>query len=549
LKSKSTKLLEEGMGSKTHLNQAIAAHLVEIKADETPDREIFVFERGDHGDDVLTYKDLYENSNKIARLLLDHGIGKGDVFAVFMRNYPEFAYCLLAGGFTGAVMVPVDPRSRGDRLSFLLANSNTKAVIASSECLEQIAEVINDLPNVKFVTVAYQRDQQVPLSPNFHALNETLEANSWRTVDQQIMDVRHPMQIIYTSGTTGTPKGVMIRNNRLGVFNIMTKLCWKYSKTDCLYTGLSLTHGNAQAVTFFPALNMGIKAVFSPRFTKSRIWDICRKYGCTTFSLLGGMMAGIYNEPQRQDDSDNPVKIVLSAGTSRSIWEAFEKRFGVKILEWYGAVEGGFAFKPPGQGPVGSFGKPIPGIMEFKVVDENDNEVPVGKTGELISRMVHGETRVDYLDLPDASQEKTRGGWLRSGDMVHRDEKGWFFFDYRKGSELRRAGDFVQPDYVEAAIGKHPDVGEVCVYGIPAASGAPGESDLVAALAPLEGTSIDPKSVFELCEKELERNYIPSYLQIVNEIPKSISEKALDRALKQDFSPDASNVFSYNDYS
>ncbi len=536
------------MGSKAHLNQAIASHLVEIKADETPDQEIFVFEHGAFGDDILTYKHLYENSNRVARLLLDHGVGKGDVFAVFMRNYPEFAYCILAGGFTGAIMVPVDPRLRGDRLKFILANSNTKAVIASGECLEQLTEVLGDLPNVKFVTIAYQREQQIPVSPNFPSLNETLESASWRPVEQQIMDVRHPMQIIYTSGTTGTPKGVMIRNNRLGVFNIMTKLCWKYSKTDCLYTGLSLTHGNAQAVTFFPALNMGIKAVFSPRFTKSRIWNICRKYGCTTFSLLGGMMAGIHNEPEKNDDSDNPVKIVLSAGTPGSIWEAFEKRFGVKILEWYGAVEGGFAFKPPGQGPIGSFGKPIPGIMEFKVVDENDNEVPPRKTGELISRMVRGETKVDYLDLPQASAEKTRGGWLRSGDMVHKDEKGWYFFDYRKGSELRRAGEFIQPEHIEAVLGKHPDVSEACVYGVPAISGAPGESDLIAALAPVEGAQINPQSIYDLCKKELDPNHIPSYLQIVNEIPKSISEKALDRVLRDKFFSDAEDVYSYDSY-
>ena len=98
------------MGSKTHLNQAIASHLVEIRAEEMPDREIFVFERGEYGENVLTYKTLYENSNKLARLLLDNGIGKGDVFAVFMRNYPEFAYCILAGTTVGAIMVPVDPQ-------------------------------------------------------------------------------------------------------------------------------------------------------------------------------------------------------------------------------------------------------------------------------------------------------------------------------------------------------------------------------------------------------------------------------------------------------
>jgi crotonobetaine/carnitine-CoA ligase len=536
------------MASKTHLNQAIASHLVEIKAEEIPEREVYVIERAEHGEDVLTYQSMYENSNKLARLLMDQGVTKGDTFAVFMRNYPEFIYGLLAGTTLGAIMVPIDPRSKGDKLKFLLRDSQAKAVIASGECLEPLSEVLGDVPGVKFVSVAYQRDQDIPASPKYHALNETLEKDTWDTVEQQVMDVRHPMQIIYTSGTTGDPKGVKIRNNRTGLFNIVNRLAWKYKNTDVLYNGLSLTHGNAQAVTMFPALTMGIKAVFSPRFTKSRIWDICRKYGCTSFSLLGGMAAGIYNEPEKPDDAENPVNVVISAGTPVSIWEDFEKRFNVKILEWYGAVEGGFAFKPIGKGPIGSFGKPVPGVMEFKVVDENDNEVSYGQTGELICRMIRGDTKVDYLGKPEESQEKTKGGWLRTGDMVHKDEAGWYFFDYRKGTELRRAGDFIQPDYVETKIGSHPDVSEVVVYGIPAASGAPGESDLVAALRPFEGKSIDPASIYELCGKQLEPNSIPSYLQVVDDIPKSVSEKALDRMLKEKFEPGAKGVYKYEDY-
>jgi crotonobetaine/carnitine-CoA ligase len=162
--------------------------------------------------------------------------------------------------------------------------------------------------------------------------------------------------------------------------------------------------------------------------------------------------------------------------------------------------------------------------------------------------MVRGETKVDYLGLPEESADKTRGGWLRTGDMVHRDEKGWYFFDFRKGSELRRSGDFIQPEYVESVLGRHPDVSEVCVYGIPAASGAPGESDLVAAVTPLEGRTIDPGSLFSLCKEELEPNFVPSYLQVVDEMPKSISEKALDRVLRSNFSPDSDNAHRFEDY-
>lgn len=534
--------------AKAHLNQVIASHFVEMKAGETPDKPIFIFEKGSLGEEQVTYGDLHEKSNKIARWLTGQGIGKGDHFAIYMRNHPEFIYALLGGIVVGAIAVPVDPRYKGERLKFIVNHSSAKAVICSGECLAELEAVAGKLPQVKAIAVCYYPEQAVAPSAGREALNEVLDRDSWERVDQQIMDVRHPMQIIYTSGTTGDPKGVMIRNNRTGLYSILTQIVWKYKAHDTLYSGLSFSHGNAQAVTLFPALYSGAKAVFSQRFTKSRIWDICRRYGCTSFSLLGGMMAAIYNEPPGPADSDNPVKTVISAGTPKAIWKPFEERFAVKILEWYGSVEGGFAYKPPGKGPVGSFGKGIPGVMELKVVDEEDNEVKPGVTGELIFRMLRGETKVDYLGLPEASKEKTAGGWLRTGDMVHRDKKGWFYFDHRKGTELRRAGDFIQPDYIEKVIGEHPKVSEVCVYGIPAASGAPGESDLVAAISPLEGEAIDPASIFEKCKKELTANFIPSHIQILEELPKTISEKPLERVLRELFNRGEGKSYEIKDY-
>ncbi len=536
------------MDSKTHLNQAIGSHLIEIKAHEKPDKKILIFENGEHGEDILTYQDIYASSNKIARLFLDSGLEKGDTYAIFMRNHPEFVAALFAGPTIGAIATLVDPRTRGDRLKYMLTDSKAKAVVVSAECLEQLEEVIADLPGINKVWVVYRPEHGKAVSSRFPSLNETLELTAWETVPQQIMDVRHPFQIIYTSGTTGDPKGVMLRNNRFGLYNLVTRLVWKYKPNDILYTGLSLTHGNAHAVTLVPCLSTETKAVFSARFTRSRIWDIARKYGVTSFSLLGGMAAGIYNMPVKPDDSDNPVKTIISAGTPAAIWEDLENRFDVKILEWYAAVEGGFAYKPPGKGPVGSFGKPLPGVMQFKIVDENDQEVPVGESGELISRMIRGETKVDYLGKPQASEEKTRGGWLRTGDIVHKDEKGYYFFNHRKGSELRRAGDFIQPDHVEKIIGEMETVSEVCVYGIPSESGAPGESDLVAAVAAFEGAELDPGIIYDKCKTDLEPNFIPSYLQIVAEVPKTISEKFMSRVLKDAFSRGNDNVFAFEDY-
>jgi crotonobetaine/carnitine-CoA ligase len=285
--------------------------------------------------------------------------------------------------------------------------------------------------------------------------------------------------------------------------------------------------------------------VISVKFTKSRIWDICRHYGCTTFSLLGGMMMGIFSELEKPDDADNPVRLIISAGTPEAIWKAFEDRFGVFIHEWYGAVEGGFAHKPPGVGPIGSFGKPLDSVMEMKVVREDDTPCDPHETGEIVCRTLGQKTEVNYLGKQDASKKKTRGGWLRTGDMGHTDENGWFFFDYRKGGGVRRAGDFIQPSHVEAAFAKHADITDVCVYGIPAASGAPGESDLVAAIVLTDGADLNISSLHAHCRQLLDGNSVPSYLQVVEAIPKTASEKNLDRFLKNEFSKDADNVYAF----
>ncbi|MDI6796098.1 MAG: AMP-binding protein [Desulfatibacillaceae bacterium] len=508
-----------------------------------PEKKTYIFVGDDGSEEPITNLSLYQNVQRMTRILQDAGIGQGDAFAIIMRNHPEFLYALFAAVSLGAVAVPIDPRSRGQRLAFQINNTHCKGVIISDHLVEGLKEVEKDIPSTKVIGVVYKGHHSTPEFSEYPDLNGLMAfANPEPPDGLAALDFARPAQIIHTSGTTGDPKGVVLKSDRYMVYGLMGTIIWNYQPDDILYTGLSMSHGNAQSVTVIPALAKGIQAVVSERFTKSRIWDICRKYGCTSFSLLGGMMAGIYNELPRPWDGENPVRTVISAGTPRAIWQDFEQRFNVKIHEWYGAVEGGLAHNPPGQGPIGSFGKPPGDLIEMKIVDDADNELAPGELGELISRMKSGNTEVSYYGKEKESKEKTRGGWLRSGDICHQDEDGFYYFDFRKGGGLRRSGDFIQPDYVEKVIGEAPDVSEVCVYGVPAQSGAPGESDIVAAVAPFEGGSIDVEALKKRCLNELEKNAIPNYLQIVDEIPKTISEKHIPRLLKDDFSPRATNV-------
>lgn len=512
---------------------------LDAKAEENPDFEIITFENGDH-DEILTYKSIITQGRKLAKKLKDIGFGKGDVLALLMRNHPEFLYSLYATNVIGAVMLPIDPRTKGGQLAFVLKDSRAKGVIFTSEMKDNILPVLKDIPDIHIVGVVckdgMEKVTDLPL------LEDVWKEPEAALPGDRSDDLNATMEIIYTSGTTGDPKGVVLKNSRLAPFGMLARGVFQYNENDKLYTGLSLSHGNAQAVTMIPSLYLGIPSVISTKFTKSRIWDICRKYGCTTFSLLGGMMMGIFSEPEKENDADNPVRLVLSAGTPSSIWKAFEDRFGLFIHEWYGAVEGGFAHKPPGVGPIGSFGKPLDGVMEMKVVRGDDSDCDPFEIGEIVCRSIGQKTEVNYLGKKDDSEKKTRGGWFRSGDMGHMDNNGWFFFDFRKGGGLRRSGDFIQPGHIEAAFAKHEIITDVCVYGIPAASGAPGESDLVAAIVLAHGAALDIETLLGHCRRELDGNSIPSYLQVVDEIPKTASEKNLDRFLKNDFSTDAKNV-------
>jgi len=518
-------------------SEMVLADIVATRAERNPEFEVLTFECAERPDETRTYAQLLEHGNALAATLIELGLERGDKFGLFMRNHPEFVEAMIAASISGTVFVPIDARTRGAKLAYTLRNSEAKSLVCADYALAQFDEVRAELPEVGSVLALASGEDGAPSLDAFsYARSLTPLLNeSVPTVDVRIESPQDPLQIIYTSGTTGDPKGVVMENGRYGGMAALGAGVFRFQPDERLYTGLSLTHGNAQAVTLAGALCLELPAVISRKFTKSRLWDICRKHGCTTFSLLGGMATAIYSEPLKPDDGDNPVRMVTSAGMPYAIWESFEKRFDLKVLEWYGAVEGGLAFKPIGEGPIGTFGKPGPGL-DMRILDEADNECPPGVQGEICSRPMSGDSpSVEYHGNPEASEAKTRGGWLRSGDVGHTDENGWLYFDYRKGGGIRRSGDFINPGFVEKVVAEHPAVSDVFVYGVEARSGAPGEKDVVAAVVAVAGETIDPQSVLAHCRAGLESNFVPSYLQIVDEIPKTASEKPQERFLRERF--------------
>ncbi|WP_116366677.1 class I adenylate-forming enzyme family protein [Parahaliea mediterranea] len=491
-----------------------------------------------------SYQQLWENGQRFAAALDEADMERGDRFALLMQNHPEFVDAMVGASITDTVFVPIDPRTKGQKLSFMLSFAECRGIIIADYALANLAGVLAELPNLQWVWLL---ETGAPTAahetlPNLRTVAD-IRAMPVSEMAVRSTDLNAPMQMLYTSGTTGDPKAIVASHGRFAS-NALLGPAMGLEPGDRPYTGLSLTHANAQLITLGMSLHMGLRTVISRKFTKSRLWDITRHYGCTSFNLLGGMVNAIYSEPECADDRDNPVRFVLSAGMPPNVWQHFQQRFDVEIFEFYGAAEGGMTLNPPGVGPVGSIGKPPPSL-EGKIVDDNDEQCPPHRPGEIVFRSVQGEpVSVEYFKNPKASAEKTRKGWLRMGDIGYVDEEGWFYFLYRKGGGIRHNGDFINPAYVEKVLAEHRVVDDVFVYGVPAASGAPGEKDVVAAIVVRDMGSFDHRGLFEHCQQHLERNFVPSYLQVVLEIPKTASEKPQERFLLQAFIAGSDLIFS-----
>ncbi|MEJ2131197.1 MAG: AMP-binding protein [Gammaproteobacteria bacterium] len=220
----------------------------------------------------------------------------------------------------------------------------------------------------------------------------------------------------------------------------------------------------------------------------------------------------------------------FSAACPASVWEAFEKRFDVEIYEFYAAVDGGgFATGNVRDAPVGSIGKPM---AEYRLVDDDGNEVPVGEPGELQWKIDRPELRrVEYYKNEEASNEKVEGGWLHTGDVVRADEEGYLYFVDRKTESLRRRGENISSYEVERDINKHPAVLESAVFGVPSELG---EDEVMAVVVLQPGAKLTPEELIEHCEREMAYFMVPRYIEFRDELPKTGTHRTQKGALKRE---------------
>ncbi|MCE7929393.1 MAG: AMP-binding protein [Dehalococcoidia bacterium] len=496
--------------------------LIEAQARAIPDKPYLLF-----GDRVVTYAQLNANVNRAANGLADLGVSGGAGVSIMMPNSPEWLFVYFGVQKLGAYAVPVNVALRGEGLRHVVGHSDSSVLVCHPDYVDAIQEVADSLPALRYIVIDTSET-----GPGYEAPADWIRLSDLMNTSAETPDAVVEMgamsNIMYTSGTTGAPKGVVQRYRPLAPAN--TGLAGGFYRSDeILYTCLPLFHANALFLTCQRALMSGLTVALSQRFSASRFWDEVRRYKATTFNALGAMIPILMKQPERENDRDNRVGMVLSAACPASVWDAFEQRFGVRLLEAYGAVDGGgFGISNPGTSPRGSIGKPATPI---RIVDESGNDCAPGEPGELLFKIDDPEARrVEYYKNAEASDAKVRDGWLHTGDLVYQDADGNVFFADRKTDSMRRRGENISSWEVEREINAHPAVLESAAFGVPSELG---EDDVMVVAVLREGQKLMPEELIAHCEKRMAKFMIPRYVEFRGELPKTGTHRVQKSELKR----------------
>ncbi|HMJ10693.1 MAG TPA: AMP-binding protein, partial [Polyangiaceae bacterium] len=487
----------------------------------------------EYGSETHSFNDMNNRANRVARQLRAAKLGDGAGIAIMMTNHPRFLDGFFAVQKLGGYAVPVNVALVGEGLTYILNHSEARAILCDHETAAQIALVREQLPNVTHIWVnTAEAPAHYALPPgmrSFAELERGTVADCENLGGKPAPDA--PSLLLYTSGTTGLPKAVvsLYGNQRVKSIGLLANLL--YVASDKLYTCLPLFHANALMLTVMQALWVGIPVHLAKRFSASRFWRDVGACGATQFNAVGGMIPILLKTLPSPADRAHRVHRVISAACPRDAWQPFEERFGVKIWEGYGAVDGaGLTIFNHGSAPVGSLGK-LPRLSRWRLIDEQGKDVASGAAGELVYYVgSKRESKVPYWKNEKASNEKVRDGWLYTGDIMQADSKGFLYFVGRNTDSMRRRGENVSAYEVEKIVDAHPDVLESAAFGVPSPVG---EQDVMISVVPVDGRAIAPRALLEFLQERLPKYAVPSYLDIVDELPKTGTHRVIKSELKK----------------
>lgn len=467
----------------------------------------------------LTFGEALGLASSWASALKSLGLGSGDFAATLMENCIDSQHVWLGASLAGAIEVPLSPLLRGESLAHALNDSGSKVIVIDTQFISQLVQVAGSLKHLK--TVVFVGPVPSDLSLPF----ETIERDDLLANAPPASDLTDPKTddiacVLYTSGTTGPSKGTLIPWAQLNAM-VGTADASRMDENDAFYYTGASNHVAARSQPILMA-SLGGRFVMRPSFKTDRFWADVDQYKCT-FAIMAGAMAHFINsQPASESDGDHPLRFVLMVPVLPNI-EEFNERFGVVTCTGYGMTELSGPINSDGwniEDPA-SCGKLREGwpFYEARLVDENGEDVPDGKEGELLLRTKAPSTlNAGYLNRPDATAEAWRGGWFHTGDVLRKDERGNYYFIDRRKDAMRRSGENISSFEVEMQVVAHDAVAECAAVAVPADTV---EDEIKVFLVPASGAEIDFEDLARFCTLNMPRFMVPRYFEVVDALPKT----------------------------
>jgi acyl-CoA synthetase (AMP-forming)/AMP-acid ligase II len=488
-------------------------------------------ERGDavaqqEGDRTTTFAEMEVRSRRIAALLAELGVKKGDRIAWVGKNADLYFQLFYAAARIGVVMAPVGWRLAPAEMAYVLNDTGARVVFAGSG-FGDIARAL-DAPAVE------------------HVLDEAAARAAIEALDPIAIVPAGPDDAalqLYTSGTTGHPKGaVLCQRNFFGLRRpaLDAGLPWaEWTRDEAILVCMPCAHigGTGLGVMAFGG---GARAIIQPEFSaEGALRGVAQ--GITRFFIVPAALQMLIQHPLAAETDFSRLKYVLYGAAPiplELLRQAVTTIPRAEFMQCYGMTEttGTICILPPadhdmaGNARMRSAGRAAPGV-ELRVVDGDGHELPRGEVGEVETRS--SSNMLHYWNLPEATA-KTRNaeGWVRTGDAAYMDPDGYVFIQDRIKDMIISGGENVYPAEVESAIYGHPDVAEVAVIGVPDARW--GEA-VKACVVPREGHAVDPDSVIAWARARIAGFKVPKSIDVVAALPRNPTGKIMRRSLREPY--------------
>jgi crotonobetaine/carnitine-CoA ligase len=348
----------------------------------------------------------------------------------------------------------------------------------------------------------------------------------------------HPSDLaclIYTAGTTGPSKGCMLSHNYVVSLADQIARAWQRRPDDVVLTPLPLFHFNAISVCVVGSLLVGGRAAIEQRFSVSNFWPEVKRTQATMVSMLGSLAILIANADDHPDQTGHRLRLCAAAPMPPDTDRAWQERFGCQTFSGgYGLTEASLVCMLDAGAPnkPGAMGKPNRHEFDVRIVDDDDNEVPVGEAGEIVCRPTGPNLMfAGYWNRPDATVEATRNLWFHTGDLGRLDDDGYAYFVDRKKDALRRRGENISSFEMEKVLFGNDAIRDAAVHAVPSPLG---EDDVKITVVLQDGV---PLTEEELCRWVAERVpffAIPRYVEFRSDLPRNPVGRVLKYQLREE---------------